>query len=57
MSKQANQGYVISNDDQYVVREKFEDGKVKLFVHRKIDGKEALPLGYVLGSNALIFEL
>lgn len=57
MSKQAHLGYVISNNDDWVVREKYEDGKVKLVVHSKVDGQEALPHGYVLGSNALIFEV
>jgi hypothetical protein len=50
-------GHIISSNEWYVVRQKIdENGSLRLFVHTKMDGKEYRPLGYLLGSNALIYE-
>jgi hypothetical protein len=58
MSIQDKHGYVIGKGDGYVVREYInKDGMLGLYVHRVKDGKELLPRGYVLGDNALYFNL
>jgi hypothetical protein len=58
MSIQDTYGYVISKNDTYIVREKIDkDGKVVIYVHHVKDGKELVPSGYVLGDNALYFNL
>ena len=41
-----------------VVRAYVRNGELHIVAHRKSsDGHEELPLGYMLGSNALIFKL
>lgn len=44
--------------DGCIIRAHVRDGKLSILVHRKsADGFETLPLGYILGSNALICKL
>jgi hypothetical protein len=39
--------------DNFVVRAYTEDGELHVLIHRKnLDGREMLPLAYMLGTNA-----
>lgn len=44
------------NTDKFVVHIEEKNGELRVFANRKIDSKECLPLGYILGYNSLIFK-
>jgi hypothetical protein len=50
---------ILYQDDKIVVRGYWTDDKkeYRVTVHQVIDGKEYLPRGYMLGSNALDYRV
>lgn len=43
----------IYEDDKGIVYLREEPGETWVFFHPKVDGKELIPRGYMLGDNAL----
>jgi hypothetical protein len=51
---------IVYQDEKIVIRVNIgkADNEVHLFIHSKSkDGYEQLPLGYMLGSNALMYKI
>lgn len=46
----------IYEDEKVIVYLRNDRELVELYVHPKVDGKEQVPRGYMLGSNSLRFE-
>lgn len=48
-------GYEVFRTEFAVVRAQLEGETIKIRVHELVDGDEKYPLGYIVGSNILLY--